>query len=88
MRFIRPAGASGFRSASRAPATAPFSGAHRETAAPPVAYHSTNAIDGTNGGELPMRDTAPAVLTGLVLGWFAKDAWPLVEPILAAFGFT
>ncbi len=35
-----------------------------------------------------MRDTAPAVLTGLVLGWFAKDAWPLVEPILAAFGFT
>jgi hypothetical protein len=35
-----------------------------------------------------MRDTAPAVLTGLVLGWFAKDAWPVVAPILAAFGFN
>lgn len=35
-----------------------------------------------------MRDTAPAVLTGLVLGWFAKEAWPAIEPILAALGIT
>lgn len=35
-----------------------------------------------------MRDTAPAVLTGLVLGWLAKDAWPIVAPILAALGIT
>lgn len=59
-----------------------------ETARRPAAYHSTNAIVGTNGGEVPMRDTAPAVLTGLVLGWLAKDAWPVVEPILAALGIT
>jgi hypothetical protein len=53
-----------------------------------VAYHSTNAIVGKDGGEVHMRDTAPAVLTGLVLGWLAKDAWPIVEPILAALGIT
>jgi hypothetical protein len=35
-----------------------------------------------------MRDTAPAVLTGLVLGWFAKEAWPTLAPILAALGIT
>jgi hypothetical protein len=35
-----------------------------------------------------MRDTAPAVLTGLVLGWFAAEAWPSVAPILAMFGIT
>jgi hypothetical protein len=35
-----------------------------------------------------MRDTAPAVLTGLVLGWFAHAAWPVVEPMLAILGIT
>lgn len=59
-----------------------------ETRMRAVAYHSTNAIVGKDGGEVHMRDTAPAVLTGLVLGWLAKDAWPIVEPILAALGIT
>jgi hypothetical protein len=35
-----------------------------------------------------MRDTAPAVLTGLVLGWFANEAWPIVQPILAVLGIA
>jgi hypothetical protein len=60
----------------------------RETGTHPAAYHPTNANDGTNGGGIPMRDTAPAVLTGLILGWFAKEAWPTLEPILAALGIT
>jgi hypothetical protein len=35
-----------------------------------------------------MRDTAPAVLTGLVLGWLAHEAWPFVGPVLAILGIT
>ncbi len=35
-----------------------------------------------------MRDAIPTVLVGLVLGWLAREAWPGLDQLLAAFGFT
>jgi hypothetical protein len=35
-----------------------------------------------------MRDAIPTVLVGLVLGWLAREAWPGLDHLLAAFGLT
>lgn len=35
-----------------------------------------------------MRDTAPAVLAGLILGWLAREAWPELGSMLAVLGLN